>query len=135
MGRITVPDCGLYSLRLLRIIILICRGRSVYMFDYVKMSSVNEDGIEQCFAWGDYTEDIHGMACGVSYVLKNDYKNNSFKIEKIKHIAGYVRDFEVIEKGKEETLTIEEFKNWLVVHKIRDGFSEYRNMKKLQTEI
>lgn len=85
------------------------------MFKYLKMSKMNEDGTEHvCAKVGPFALDEDGLGQGKIITLTNNHANNTYEIVEGRLVRGRTHFIRVIEKGKEDTKTVDEFKCWLI---------------------
>ena len=90
------------------------------MFEYLKMD-MWKNGTEHCTAYGSFAIDDREIWYGTKYCLINDHVKNNWVIEKM-NTNTYIG---VIAKGKEETLSLGEFKKWLQENGINDAYMEW----------
>lgn len=90
------------------------------MFEWLKMN-MWKDGTEHCTAHEIFYIDSDEIGRGTSYHLINNHVKNEWVIEKWSNNV-YLG---VIDKGKEETLCLDEFKKWLGGHSITDAYIEW----------
>ena len=91
------------------------------MFEYLEMSNITKNGIEYCSAYENFNVDRREIWCGTKYVLRNDYNKNCWVIQRTSHIEW----IGVVDKGEEETMTLCDFKKWLIDKNIKDGYMEW----------
>lgn len=85
------------------------------MFEYLKPSYIGKDGIEYMSATvNPYRFDEDGRGSGKNIVLVNNHIKGTYTIEENKHVNGFNYLVRTIEKGNDETITIDEFKIWLI---------------------
>lgn len=85
------------------------------MFEYLKASEVGKDGIEYISAnVNPYWFDADGLGNGKSIVMVNNHIKNIYEIEELNHSHGCPQFIRTIEKGKDETKTVGEFKTWIL---------------------
>lgn len=91
------------------------------MFEYLKASKVGKDGIEHvCASVNPFRIDDSGLGYGKTIVLINNYVKNTYEIQEHKLIHGCGQFVCSIEKGKEETKTVNEFRKWLLDNEYSD---------------
>lgn len=91
------------------------------MFKYLEMSKINKAGTEHVSATVDpFNLDEDGLGYGKTIVLTNNHSKNTYEIKENRLIHGSSSFLRIIEKGKDETMGVEEFKRWL----IDNGYSD-----------
>jgi hypothetical protein len=91
------------------------------MFDYLEMHMCN-DGTEHCTAYGKFELDSREIWYGTAYSLTNNHKKNTWEIVKHNH---NMTMYDIVDHGKDETLDLVEFKQWLVKNKIADAYMDF----------
>lgn len=89
-------------------------------FEYVKLNMWNT-GEEVATAYATFDIDNRGIWVGRKYVLTNNHVKNSWEI----HLWSENSYIKFIERGKEETLSLGEFKEWLSDRNVPDAYMEY----------
>lgn len=91
------------------------------MFECLEASKIDEDGIERVWATVDpYRTDELELGYGRQILLENNYAKNTYEIQEFKLIRGGNNYAGILEKGKEETKTVDEFKAWLLEKGYKD---------------
>jgi hypothetical protein len=91
------------------------------VFEYLEASSIDKNGIETiCAKVNPYRIDENGLGNGKVIVMVNNYAKGTFEIEENRHVYGWGQFIRSIKKGKEETKTVSEFREWL----INNGYSD-----------
>lgn len=90
------------------------------MFEYLELN-MWPDGTEHCMAYSSFDLDEREIFRGTSYRLENNCVKNNWRIEK------WNTDFYVgvVASGKDETLTLSEFKQWLEKNKVPDAYMDW----------
>jgi len=90
------------------------------MFEYLVLN-MWKDGTEHCTAYESFKLDKREISWGASYRLVNDHIKNNWVIEKW-NANTFIG---IADKGKEETLCLDEFKKWLADKNIPDAYMEW----------
>lgn len=89
-------------------------------FEYMKLNMWNT-GEEVVTAYATFDIDNRGIWVGRKYVLTNNHVKNSWEI----HLWSDNSYIKFIERGKGETLSLSEFKNWLIRKGVQDAYMGY----------
>jgi hypothetical protein len=91
------------------------------MFKYLKMNKINKNGVERVSACvNPFRLDKNGLGYGKKITLTNNYVKNTYEIKECKLVHGCSYFVRTIEKGKEDTKTVHEFKKWLIDNNYSD---------------
>lgn len=91
------------------------------MFEYLKMNKINKTGVEHVSATVNlFKLDEDGLGHGTTIVLTNNHAKNTYQIDENRLMRGSSSFVRIIERGKDETMGVEEFKKWL----INNGYSD-----------
>ena len=100
------------------------------MFEYLTLNMRN-GRTEHCTCYGSYGLDSRDIECGTRYCLTNNHVKNTWKIEKW-DTHTYIG---VIARGKEETLSLGEFKKWLRENNVKDAYMEWLRENQEQIKL
>lgn len=90
------------------------------MFDYLEIN-MWKDGTEHCVAYADFNLDERQIWFGTKYCLCNNHIKNNWEI----HLWNTNTFKGVVASGKEDTLSLKQFKDWLLQHEVKDGYMDY----------
>lgn len=98
------------------------------MFEYLKANRIDGNGVKRVWATVDPFY-VNKFGNGKQICLENNYAKDLYEIQEFNLIHGSNHYVGVLERGKEETKTVNEFKAWLLGNGYTDDdYCRYRLM-------